>query len=85
MSARGFSTAAQRLLKLVGKVSLEDVEHINKTSGTQWAENVQIVANTIESQDVITLVFYSARGTRIGSAHAREDGTYTFQSSRAGR
>ncbi|KDN69054.1 hypothetical protein CSUB01_09955 [Colletotrichum sublineola] len=50
MSARGFSTAAQRLLKLVGKVSLEDVEHINKTSGTQWAENVQIVANTIESQ-----------------------------------
>ncbi|KAJ0158569.1 hypothetical protein CTA2_11309 [Colletotrichum tanaceti] len=38
-----------------------------------------------ETQDVITLAFFSARGTRIGSAHAREDGTYTFQSSRAGR
>jgi hypothetical protein len=35
-----------------------------------------------ETQDVITLAFYSARGTRIGSAHAREDGTYTFQASR---
>ncbi|KAK2052811.1 hypothetical protein LY76DRAFT_650295 [Colletotrichum caudatum] len=38
-----------------------------------------------ETQDVITLAFYSHKGTRIGSVHAREDGTYTFQSSRAGR
>lgn len=38
-----------------------------------------------ETQDVITLAFYSHKGTRIGSAHAREDGTYTFQASRAGR
>ncbi|RBQ86393.1 hypothetical protein VDGD_20757 [Verticillium dahliae] len=83
---------------------------VNEKSGPQWAENVQSVANTIDSQrtdvasyeiqgakahksskdpnetqDVITLGFYSARGTRIGSAHAREDGTYTFQASRAGR
>ncbi|KAK2777403.1 hypothetical protein CKAH01_12088 [Colletotrichum kahawae] len=110
MSIRGFSTTARKLLELVGKVSLQDVKQVNETSGAQWAENVQIVASSIESQrtdvvsyeiqgakahksskdpnetqDVITLAFYSARGTRIGSAHAREDGTYTFQSSRAGR
>ncbi|KAG9252509.1 uncharacterized protein F5Z01DRAFT_660851 [Emericellopsis atlantica] len=110
MSARGFSTTSRRLLELVGRVSLQDVVQINEKSGSQWAENVQSVASTIESQrtdvasyeiqgakahkskkdpnetqDVITLGFYSAGGTRIGSAHAREDGTYTFQSSRAGR
>ncbi|EFY88141.1 hypothetical protein MAC_05879 [Metarhizium acridum CQMa 102] len=37
-----------------------------------------------ETQNVITLTFYSAKGTRIGSAHAREDGTYSFRPSRAG-
>ncbi|KAK2051310.1 hypothetical protein LY76DRAFT_675779, partial [Colletotrichum caudatum] len=105
-----FSTTARKLLELVGKVYLQDVKQINETRGAQWAENVHIIASTIESQrtdvasyeiqgvkayksnkdpsetqDVITLAFYSARGNRIGSVHARKDGTYTFQSSRAGR
>ncbi|EFQ28085.1 uncharacterized protein GLRG_03229 [Colletotrichum graminicola M1.001] len=110
MSGRGFSTTAREPLNLIGKVSLQDVKQVNEPIGAQWAENVQIVVSSIESQrtdvasyeiqgakahksskdpnetqDVITLAFYSHKGTRIGSAHAREDGTYTFQASRAGR
>ena len=38
-----------------------------------------------ETQEVITIGFFSANGTRVGSAHAREDGTYAFFTSRAGR
>ncbi|QPH02573.1 hypothetical protein C2857_006785 [Epichloe festucae Fl1] len=110
MSFRSFSTtAAKRLLRLVGRVTLSDVERINGTDGPIWSENVKGVARSIESErtdvaayeiqgamahkshkdpnetlKVITLTFYSSTGTRIGSAHAREDGTYSFRPSRSG-
>ncbi|ODA80586.1 hypothetical protein RJ55_03545 [Drechmeria coniospora] len=110
MSARGFSTTARRLLRLVGRVSLEDVLQLNDKDGPKWVGNVQGVASAIESQrsdvasyeiqgakahksskdptetqNVITLAFYSIKGTRVGSAHACEDGGFTFHPSRAGR
>lgn len=38
-----------------------------------------------DEQKVITVGFYSARGTRVESGHAHEDGTFKHWPSRAGR
>ncbi|TWU72921.1 hypothetical protein ED733_004840 [Metarhizium rileyi] len=110
MSRRAFSTTTQKLLRLVGRVTLTDVEKVNGIEGAKWTENVKGVTHNVgsertdaaayeiqgamahkshkdanETQNVITLTFYSIQGTRIGSAHVREDGTYSFLASRAGK
>ncbi|RSL58844.1 hypothetical protein CEP54_007542 [Fusarium duplospermum] len=41
MSARNFTTSARRqLLKLLGKVTVEDVKKINGEAGESWANSV---------------------------------------------
>lgn len=47
-------------------------------------EAYQSTKDPKETQDVITMASYKARGTRVRSAHACEDGTYTWKSSRPG-
>jgi len=54
--SRYFSSTARRLIKLVGRVTLTDVEAINGTNGPQWATNVEQVAGKIESEVGVRLI-----------------------------
>ncbi|KAL2261788.1 hypothetical protein VTK26DRAFT_3368 [Humicola hyalothermophila] len=48
---RSFSATARRaVLKIKGKVTLEDVKQVNGPSGETWAESVQTVMNIVEEQ-----------------------------------
>ncbi|KAG6018179.1 hypothetical protein E4U43_007262 [Claviceps pusilla] len=47
---RSVSTTARNLLKLVGRVTLGDVEKLNGHSGPDWAQKVQRAAESIESE-----------------------------------
>lgn len=44
------STAKRNLLKLAGKVTLEDVKTTNGTKGDQWVASVQKIRDDVEAQ-----------------------------------
>lgn len=50
-AVRNFSSTAKRnLLKLIGKVSLEDVKKINGSKGEQWVSSVEKMRDDVETQ-----------------------------------
>lgn len=44
------STARRHLLKLIGKVTLEDVKITNGPKGEQWVSSVQKIRDDVETQ-----------------------------------
>lgn len=44
------STARRNLLKLVGKVTLEDVRTTNGSKGDQWVSSVHKIRDDVEAQ-----------------------------------
>ncbi|KAM5463192.1 hypothetical protein MauCBS54593_007602 [Microsporum audouinii] len=50
-SVRNFSsTASRKLLKLLGKVTLEDVKKVNGADGINWVSSVGVVRDAVETQ-----------------------------------
>jgi hypothetical protein len=44
------STARRNILKLIGKVTLEDVRNTNGSTGNQWVSSVQKIRDDVEAQ-----------------------------------
>ncbi|KAJ5943167.1 hypothetical protein N7516_003335 [Penicillium verrucosum] len=98
---RNFSSSAGRkLLKLVGKVTLEDVRSVNgpKVMSANHQQYNTAAGYEIQGEmahksskdpsdpdDVLTIAFYSQNGTRLLSGHVHENGTYKLAESRAGK
>ncbi|RMD42064.1 hypothetical protein DV735_g3062, partial [Chaetothyriales sp. CBS 134920] len=107
MLSRNFSTSARKqLLKLLGKVTLEDVRTVNGDKGETWVDSVVHTASEYpivkgfeiqgakahkphkdpsDPEEVITLGFYSANGSRVLSGHVHQDGSYKLAESRMGK